>query len=89
MLRVEKKWCSECCERTNHNYVGSKSDYEGLGIARAILAVGSLGISETVCRDKYWQCCKCGVYRRSHGNLSTANPCEKLVIIRWLLTFLS
>ena len=41
MLRVEKKWCSECCERTNHNYVGSKSDYEGLGIARAILAVFS------------------------------------------------
>ena len=48
MLKVEKKWCSECCERTNHNYVGSKGDFEGLGI------------SETVCRDKYWQCCKCG-----------------------------
>lgn len=60
VLKVEKKWCSECCERTNHNYVGSKGDFEGLGIARAILAVSSLGISETVCRDKYWQCCKCG-----------------------------
>lgn len=60
MLKVDKKWCSKCCERTPHNYVGSKSDYEGLGLARGILAIVSLGISETVCRDKYWQCSRCG-----------------------------
>ena len=60
MLKVEKKYCRECGEYTNHNYVGSKGDYEGLGLARGFLAVASLGISETVCRVKYWQCCKCG-----------------------------
>ena len=59
MLKVDRKWCRECCKRTPHNNVGSKSDYEGCGIARGILAIMSLGISETQ-RDKYWQCSKCG-----------------------------
>lgn len=59
MLKVDKKWCSECCKRTPHNYIGSKSDYEGCGIVRGILAIMSLGISETQ-RDKYWQCSRCG-----------------------------
>ena len=60
MLKVEKSWCSECCELTTHNYIGSKGDFEGTGFARGILAIASLGISETVCRKKYWQCSKCG-----------------------------
>lgn len=64
MLKVDKKYCSKCKRYTPHNYVGSKSDYEGLGIARVILAVSSLGISETVGRNKYWQCSKCGDIRK-------------------------
>ena len=43
MLKVDKKYCWECGEHTLHNYVGSKSDFEGLGIARIIVAVSSLG----------------------------------------------
>ena len=63
MLKVDKKYCWECGKYTPHNYVGSKSDFEGFGIARAILAISSLGISETD-RDKYWQCSKCGEARK-------------------------
>ena len=63
MLKVDKLWCEKCCERTLHNYVGSRSDYEDCGIARGILAVMSLGISE-IQRDKYWQCSKCGEIRK-------------------------
>lgn len=53
MLKVDKKYCSECGKSTPHNYIGSKSDFEGLGLARVILAVSSLGTSETVGRNKY------------------------------------
>lgn len=64
MLKVEKMYCTKCRDFTNHNYVGSKGDFEGLGPARAIVAVTTLGLSETFCRDKYWQCPKCGEVRK-------------------------
>ena len=64
MLKADKLYCYKCKRYTTHNYVGSKCDYEGLGIARAILAVSSLGLSETVGRHKYWQCSKCGDIRK-------------------------
>ena len=63
MLKVDKKYCWECGKYTPHNYVGSKRDFEGLGLARVILVISSLGISETD-RDKYWQCSKCGEVRK-------------------------
>ena len=64
MLKVDKKYCWKCGKYTPHNYVGAKSDFEGLGIARVIVAISSLGVSETVGRDKYWQCSKCGEVRK-------------------------
>lgn len=64
VLKVDKKYCRECGKSTPHKYVGSKSDFEGLGLARVILAVSSLGTSETVGRNKYWQCSKCGEIKR-------------------------
>ena len=65
MLKVDKKWCSECGKRTTHNYIGSKGDFEDLGlIIRGIMVISSLGITETLCRDKYWQCTKCGDIRK-------------------------
>lgn len=60
MVTVNEKWCSKCGKRTIHNYVGSKSDFEGYGIARVFVAVTSLGFSEVAGRAKYWQCSKCG-----------------------------
>lgn len=64
MAKIDKKWCSKCRTSTYHKYAGSKSDYEGLGIARGILAVASLGISETVTRDRFWQCTECGAIKK-------------------------
>lgn len=64
MAKIDKKWCSKCRTSTYHKYAGSKSDYEGLGIARGILALASLGISETVTRDRFWQCTECGAIRK-------------------------
>ena len=65
MLKVNEKYCDKCRKYTTHNYIGSKGDFEGLGLARGFLAVASLGISETVCRDKYWQCSKCGAVTKN------------------------
>lgn len=64
MLKVDKKYCSECGKRTTHNYIGSKGDFEDLGLLRVIMAISTLGISETLCRDKYWQCSKCGEIKK-------------------------
>ena len=64
MLKVKKKFCCECRDWTPHKYVGSEGDFEGLGFVRGILAVATLGTSETICRDKYWQCSRCGDIRR-------------------------
>ena len=64
MAKIDKKWCSKCRKSTYHKYAGSKSDYEGLGLARVVLAVGSLGISETVTRDRFWQCSECGAIKK-------------------------
>lgn len=60
MAKFEEKYCDECDEYRMHKKVGSKSEFEGLGPARVVLAVGSLGISETICREKFWQCTRCG-----------------------------
>jgi hypothetical protein len=59
MLKASMEYCRKCCKRTPHSYVGSKNMLDGFGIARVILAVASLGTSETV-RGRYWQCQKCG-----------------------------
>lgn len=53
-------YCWKCRRTTPHSYVGKKSDYEGMGIARAYMAVISLGMTETTWADKYWQCDCCG-----------------------------
>lgn len=37
------KYCSECGKKTVHKLVGHESIAEGTGIARAFLAVASLG----------------------------------------------
>ena len=60
VLKANNKFCVKCGKITPHNYVGSKGDFEGFGLARGILAVCSLGVSETLCRNKYWQCYRCG-----------------------------
>ena len=61
MLKIDKKYCHKCHRYTVYNYVGSKSDFEDCGfVIRSILAISSLGLTETLCRDRYWKCSKCG-----------------------------
>ena len=43
-----------------HKKIGRSSVFEGYGIARGILAVSSLGLSEVIGHENYWQCLKCG-----------------------------
>lgn len=60
MAKTKVKYCSECGKRTVHKFVGHESVAEGLGLARGMLAVVSLGLSETVGSKWYYQCEKCG-----------------------------
>ena len=60
MAKVDKKYCFQCKRSTLHDLRGSKSDFEGLGIARAAIAISSFGLSELSFRTKYWQCSECG-----------------------------
>lgn len=59
-MTCKEIYCDKCCKRQVHKKIGSSSSYAGLGIARGILAISSLGLSETITRDYYWQCLKCG-----------------------------
>lgn len=59
MVKYKERYCWKCAEHTTHEYVGSEGDYKGFGLARMILAIGTLGMSETNCRKWYWRCTKC------------------------------
>lgn len=64
-MAVRKKMllCHTCGCRTPHAYVGKESHYKGIGPARAMIALATLGMSETTWAEKFWQCEKCGVIR--------------------------
>lgn len=64
-MKKRPLYCSICRETTPHVYCGRRSGFEGTGIARGILAVASLGMSETTLADHYWQCECCGEMRKS------------------------
>ena len=66
MLQKKSLYCFECGKTTPHSYIGSKSMYEGTGLARISIAAASFGMSETSWADKYWQCEVCGNIKR-HG----------------------
>lgn len=59
MKKCKDIWCNECGKSQVHEHYGSHGDYEGFGPACIIIAIGSIGISETMCRDHYWKCTKC------------------------------
>lgn len=62
-MKTKVEYCIKCGERTVHKLVDRKTVADGCGIARAMLAVVSLGLSETVGADLYYQCSKCGRIR--------------------------
>ena len=66
MVRVDSKYCKDCGKKTLHNYVGSKNEFAELGpVIRSVLAVASLGMTETLGKQNYWQCTKCGRVKKS------------------------
>lgn len=60
MVKKKLLYCYKCHKTTPHSYVGKESVAIGCGIARIIMAAATLGATETVFADRYWQCEKCG-----------------------------
>lgn len=54
------KYCSECKEKTVHEYAGKKTVGDGLPISRVVLAIGTMGFTEFAGATKYWECRRCG-----------------------------
>ena len=59
-MTCKEIYCCNCCKKQVHKKIGRSSVFEGYGIARGILAVSSLGLSEVIGHENYWQCLKCG-----------------------------
>ena len=61
------KYCRKCREETVHYMVDKDSALSNCGVARGMLAVCSLGLSELINAstiEKIWQCQKCGTIKK-------------------------
>lgn len=65
MRQKRNLYCFKCGKTTTHSYVGKESMCEGCGLVRAIMAISTLGMSETSWANKYWQCDVCGNVERN------------------------
>ena len=68
MVKYKERYCWNCAKHTTQEYVGSEGDYRGTGIGRIALAIGTLGISETLCHKWYWKCTECNKVDYSQFN---------------------
>lgn len=59
-MKTKVRHCSKCRKDTVHTLVGKDAMCEGLGLIRGFMAIATLGITETIGVDKYYQCQKCG-----------------------------
>lgn len=59
-MKTKIKYCGKCHKRTVHILVGKDAMCEGLGPIRVMMAIASLGITETIGVDRYYQCQTCG-----------------------------
>lgn len=64
-MKTKVYYCSKCGEKTAHEFVDKKTVGDGTGICRGLLAVMSLGMSETVGADYYYQCRRCGKLKKT------------------------
>ena len=53
-------WCPRCLQRTVHRFINKETVADGFGFWRGIVAITTLGLSETALADKHWQCENCG-----------------------------
>lgn len=66
MARIKMLFCHHCFTTTPHQYLGKESVCEGTGPVRVIAALATLGMTETVLAEKYWQCQRCGNVTQEH-----------------------
>ena len=59
-MNCEAKFCFKCNKRTLQKYIGKKTAVSGNKILRIIVAILSLGMTETIFAEKYYQCEDCG-----------------------------
>lgn len=60
MIGNKVKYCRKCHKDTLHKLVAHEAATGGLGIGRIFSAIASLGATETICADWYYQCQNCG-----------------------------
>ena len=60
MAQTKIKYCNKCHATKEIKKVGKSTIADGFGFVRGIIAIASLGISETVGATHYYQCEKCG-----------------------------
>lgn len=66
-MRTCFRYCRKCREETVHYLVDKDSALRNGGVARGMLAVCSLGLSEVINSatiEKTWQCQKCGTIKK-------------------------
>lgn len=59
-MKTKVKHCYKCRKDTVHTLVAKDAMCEGLGPIRGLMAIMTLGITETIGVDKYYQCQTCG-----------------------------
>lgn len=60
MARTKVFWCDKCHADRVHILVDRKTLADGTGPVRGIVAIATLGMSETVLAERLYQCNKCG-----------------------------
>lgn len=63
-MNTKIRHCHKCHKDTIHTFVAKDAMCEGFGIGRVLVAICSLGVSETVGVDRYYQCQECGEIRK-------------------------
>ena len=58
--KAKVKYCNKCRKKTVHKFVAKEHVIEDCCILRAFWAVGSLGLSEALCKTEYYKCEECG-----------------------------
>lgn len=59
MSKAKVKYCNKCRKETIHSFLSKDTIADGMGLIRAVIAIGSLGVSESLEAKKYYRCTRC------------------------------
>lgn len=62
-VKKKEMFCSDCIKTTPHVYAGKETLFDGSFLARGMVALVSLGMSESTWAEHFWQCERCGNVR--------------------------